>query len=64
MTISNICVGFVVFIGLLVITGLLGFLNMLVADEEDLFAICVAWITSTAGLAACLIYILVMKVFI
>lgn len=61
MTISNFCVGFVVFIGLLVITGLLGLLNMFMADEENFFAIFVAWIASTAGLATCLIYILVMK---
>ena len=33
MIISNICVGFVVFIVLLVITGMLGWLNMLVSDE-------------------------------
>ena len=64
MTISNICVGVVVFIVLFVITGLLGWLNMFVADEEDLFAIFVAWIVSTAGLATCLTYILVMKGFI
>lgn len=64
MTISNICVGFVVFICLFVITGLLGWFNMFVADEEDLFAIFVAWIVSTAGLATCLTYILVMKGFI
>lgn len=64
MIISNICVGFVVFIGLLVITGLFGLLNMIMADEENLFAIFVAWITSTAGLATCLTYILVMKGFI
>lgn len=51
MIISNICVGFVVFIVLLVITGMLGWLNMLLADEEDLFAIFVAWIISTAGLS-------------
>ena len=60
MTISNFCVGFVVFIVLLV----LGWLFMWVNDEEDLFAIFVAWITSTAGLATCLTYILVMKGFI
>lgn len=53
-----------VFIVLLVITGLLGLLNMIMADEENLFAIFIAWIASTAGLATCLIYILVMKVFI
>lgn len=64
MTIGNICVGVVVFIGLFVITGILGWLNMFVADEENLFAIFVAWITSTAGLATCLTYILVMKGFI
>ena len=64
MTISNICVGFVVFIGLLVITGLLGLFYMWMGDEEDLFAISVAWIVSTAGLATCLTYILVMKGFI
>lgn len=64
MTVSNICVGVVVFIVLFVITGLLGWLNMFVADEEDLFAIFVAWIVSTAGLATCLTYILVMKGFI
>lgn len=62
--VSNICVGIVVFIVLFVITGLLGWLNMLVADEENLFAIFVAWITSTAGLATCLTYILVIKGFI
>lgn len=64
MTISNLCVGFVVFIVLLVITGMLGWLNMLVSDEEDLFAIFVAWSISTAGLATCLTYILVTKGFI
>lgn len=64
MTISNVCVGVVVFIVLFVITGLLGWLNMFVADEEDLFAIFVAWIVSTAGLATCLTYILVMNNFI
>ena len=53
-----------VFIVLLVITGILGWLNMFVSDEENLFAIFVAWITSTAGLAICLTYILVMKGFI
>lgn len=64
MSISNFCVGFVVLIGLLVITGIIGLLNMIMADEENLFAIFVAWITSTAGLATCLTYILVMKGFI
>lgn len=64
MTISNICVGVVVFIVLFVITGLLGWLNMFVADEEDLFAIFVAWIVSTAGLATCLTYIFVQNNFI
>ena len=64
MMVSSICVGIVVFIVLLVITGILGGLNMFVADEENLFAIFVAWITSTAGLATCLTYILVMKGFI
>lgn len=64
MTISNICVGFVVFIVLLVITGMLGWLNMLMVDEENLYAIFVAWFVSTAGLTTCLTYILVMKGFI
>lgn len=64
MTISNICVGVVVFIVLFVITGLLGWLNMFMADEEDLFAIFVAWIVSTAGLATCLTYIFVQNNFI
>lgn len=61
---SNICVGIVVFIVLFAITGLLGWLNMFVADEEKLFAIFVSWIVSTAGLATCLTYILVIKGFI
>lgn len=39
MTISNFCVGFVVFIGLLVITGIIGLAFMWVTDEENLFAI-------------------------
>lgn len=64
MTISNICVGVVVFIGLLVITGLLGLLNMFMSDEEDLYAIFVAWIISAAGLATCLTYIFVQNNFI
>lgn len=64
MTISNLCVRFVVFIEPLVITGILGWLNMVMSDEENLFAIFVAWITSTAGLATCFTYILVMKGFI
>lgn len=64
MTISNFCVGFVVFIGLLVITGIIGLAFMWVTDKENLFAICVAWIVSTADLAICLTYILVMKGFI
>ena len=64
MTISNFCVGFVVLIGLLVITGIIGWFFMWATDEENLFAIFVAWITSTAGLATCLTYILVMKGFI
>ena len=54
MMVSNICVGFVVFIVLLVITGMLGWLNMLMVDEENLYAIFVAWFVSTAGLATCL----------
>lgn len=64
MIISNLCVGFVVFIVLLVITGMLGWLNMLVSDEEDLFAIFSAWFISTIGLAICLTYILVTNGFI
>lgn len=64
MTISNFCVGFVAFIVLLVITGILGWFFMWATDEENLFMICVAWITSTAGLAICLTYILVTKGFI
>ena len=64
MTISNLCVGFVVFIGQLVITGIIGWFFMWVNDEEDLFMIFSAWFISTIGLAICLTYILVMKGFI
>lgn len=64
MIISNLCVGFVVFIGLLVITGIIGWFFMWVNDEEDLFMIFSAWFISTIGLAICLTYILVMKGFI
>lgn len=64
MTISNICVGVVVFIGLLVITGIIGLAFMWMTDEENLFAIFSGWIISTIGLAICLTYILVMKGFI
>ena len=35
MTISNFCVGFVVFVGLLVITGIIGLLNMFMSDEDN-----------------------------
>ena len=64
MTISNICVGFVVFIVLLVITGIIGWFFMWVNDEESLFMIFSAWFISTIGLAICLTYILVTKSFI
>lgn len=64
MTISNCCVGFVVFIGLLVTTGIIGWFFMWVNDEESLFMIFSAWFISTIGLATCLTYILVMKGFI
>lgn len=64
MTISNFCVGFVVFIGLLAITGIIGLAFMWVTDEDNLFAIFSCWIISTIGLAICLTYILVMKGFI
>ena len=59
MTISNLCVGFVVFIGLLVITGILGWLFMWVNDEESSCMIFFFWFLSTIGLAICLSYILV-----
>lgn len=36
---------------------------MVMSDEENIFAIFVAWITSTAGLATCFAYILVTKGF-
>lgn len=64
MTISNCCVGFVVFIVLLVITGIIGCFFMWMTDEENLFMIFSAWFISTIGLAICLTYILVMKGFI
>lgn len=64
MTISNLCVGFVVFIGLLVITGILGWLFMWANDEESSCMIFFAWFISTIGLAICLTYILVTKGFI
>lgn len=64
MTISNLCVGFVVFIGLLVITGILGWLFMWVNDEESSCMIFFAWFIPTIGLAICLTYILVTKGFI
>ena len=64
MTISNFCVGVVMFLCIMVVTFMFGWLNMVMSDEENLFAIFVAWITSTAGLATCFTYILVMKGFI
>ena len=64
MTISNCCVGFVVFIVLLVITGIIGWFFMWANDEESLFMIFSAWFISTIGLAICLTYILVTKGFI
>mgnify|MGYP000852945341 FL=1 len=64
MTISNFCVCFVVFIGLLVITGIIGWFFMWATDEENLFMIFSAWFISTIGLAICLTYILVTKGFI
>lgn len=64
MTISNICVGVVVFIGLLVITGIIGLAFMWMTDEENRFMIFSALFISIIGLAIYLTYILVMKGFI
>lgn len=59
MTITNICVGVVLFIGILVITGVFGWFNMWMADEENMFMVFVAWIISSLGWAICLTIIFV-----
>lgn len=64
MTVSNICVGIVLFIVILVITSIYGCINMWLADEDSGFAMFVAWIISTAGLTICLIIIFIQNNFI
>lgn len=64
MGISNFCVGFVIFIGLLVITGAIGWLYAWMSDNDNFFMTVFAWFISDIGLAICLTYILVMKGFI
>ena len=59
MTISNICVGVVLFIIVLAITSIFGWFNMWMADEEDMFMVFVAWFTSSLGWAACMTIIFV-----
>ena len=64
MTVSSICVGIVLFIGILVITGLFGWFNMCMADEENMCMVFVAWILSSLGWAICLTIIFVQNNFI
>ena len=59
MTVSNVCVGVVVWLLILVTTGAFGWFNMWLGDEEGLFMIFIAWITSAAGFAVFLTIILV-----
>lgn len=59
MTISNICVGVVLFLIVLVITGAFGWLNMWMADEKHMFMMGVAWIISSLGWAVCMAIIFV-----
>lgn len=58
MTISNFCVGVVMFLCIMVVTFMFGWLVAFICDDDDMTTFC-AWLTSSLCLAVCIIIIFV-----
>lgn len=58
MPISNICVGVVLFLCIMVVTFMFGWLSAFICDDDDMTTFW-AWVTTSVCLAACLVIIFV-----
>lgn len=58
MTISNFCVGVVMFLYIMVVTFLFGWLVAFICDDDDMTTFW-AWLTSSLCLAVCITIIFV-----
>lgn len=63
MTISNICVGVVVFLGIMFMSFMLGWLIAFICDDEDMTMFW-AWLTTSVCLAVCMVVIFIQNNFI
>jgi predicted permease len=60
MTFTQVCVGMVICLGLLFITGLFGKLISWTTDDESMWFF-ISWFFSTIGFAVCLTIVLYIK---
>lgn len=58
MPISNICVGVVLFLFIMVVTFMFGWLSAFIYDDDDMTTFW-AWVTTSVCLAVCLVIIFV-----
>lgn len=58
MTISNICVGVILFLCIMVVTFMFGWLSAFICDDDDMTTFW-AWVTTSVCLAVCLVIIFV-----
>jgi len=58
MIISNICVGVVLFLCIMVVTFMFGWLSAFICDDDDMTTFW-AWVTTSVCLAVCLVIIFV-----
>lgn len=58
MTISDICVGVVLFLCIMVVTFMFGWLSAFICDDDDMTTFW-AWVTTSVCLAVCLVIIFV-----
>lgn len=58
MTVSNICVGFVVFLCIMFVSFIFGRLVAFMVDDDDLTTF-YAWMTVSFGLAVCIVTIFI-----
>lgn len=58
MPISNICVGVILFLCIMVVTFMFGWLSAFICDDDDMTTFW-AWVTTSVCLAVCLVIIFV-----
>ena len=58
MIVSNICVGVVLFLCIMVVTFMFGWLSAFICDDDDMTTFW-AWVTTSVCLAVCLVIIFV-----